>query len=321
MCSFGRVISIGPLFTAIILLSWGFSNNRPARASETLAVIEGEGITTETFAKEMERRSLSEPLEKEALLEEMIRFEVQAAAARKAGYAKDPEIHAALKKLMVAKLRKELLEPRLTGLSIPDREIEDYYREHQLEFGTPRRVRMALIEVRTPPKASGEKRAQLVERARAARAEALKLSPEVSSLGGVAARYSDDQASRYRGGEVGWVDFDAIPDRWGRELQEAVSALPNSPALTPVVETPNGFLIAKVMEAKERSLLPLDVVRERIRHKLLNDRKATIEKEFIEELKARVQIQAGTVALGSIEPPSKSREKAFPPRPPDVPGR
>lgn len=102
-------------------------------AADLLASVGDQPITAEAFQAEISRRPgrAASLQNKEALLEDMVRFELLCAAALTAGYDKDPEILASLKRRMANRYRADVLEPRFEKIRVSDKEIETYYRKHR----------------------------------------------------------------------------------------------------------------------------------------------------------------------------------------------
>lgn len=300
--------------------------NRPARSepppTEPLAFVGNKTITAAAFQVRMDRRPdrMTTREQKTALLEEMVRFELLYAAALKAGYDKDPEIVEGLKRLMAEKYREDALEGRFEKITISEKEIEKYYRKHQADFVTPKRARAAVIQVSVPANASRQKRAQFLKRARAARDEALNLSSAIRSFGPVAVKYSDHQPTRYRGGDTGWWQPDRADRRWPDGVTGAVFSLKDTGEVSPVITTPTGYYLVRLMETRESAPRPYAAVRDLVRHRLLTLKKAEVEREFYEELKDRVPVRVDRARLEAVEPlPGGSDEEAM--RPPALPGQ
>ena len=298
----------------------------PARsdpsATEPLAFVDNKPITVAAFEAQMARRpaQMTTPEQRTALLEEMVHFELLYAAALKAGYDKDPEILTNLKRLMANKYREDVLEPRFEEIAVSEQEIEKYYKKHQIDFTTPKMVRAAVIQISMSARASKQKKAQLQKRAGAARADALTLSPATSSFGPVAVKFSDHQPTRYRGGDAGWLQLDKGDRRWPDEVIEAVFSLKETGKVSPVIATPAGYYLVKLMETKESAPRPYAAVKERIRHQLLAQKKAEVEREFYEELKGKVPVRVDRARLEAIEAPGAGRDKEAK-QPPALPGQ
>lgn len=288
-----------------------------------LAVIGGSKINAEDFKAEMKRRGQNLPksfstfLQRNALLEEMVRSEMLYASALEAGYDRKPEIVEALKRIMISRFREDMLGPEFSKIKTDDAEIEAYYRQHPEKYMTPQMVRWALIQIAIPQKASDEKKAELLKKAQDARDEALKLDPSTLSFGAVAVQYSDDQATRYRGGDTGSFTAKEGSNRWDKGVIEALFALKTPGEISPVVTAPTGFYIVKLMEKKESAIKPLNEVKDIIRYQILTDKKNKAEQEFYEKLKAQVNVSVNSELLKTMEAPDTGVRL----EPPALPGR
>jgi PPIC-type PPIASE domain len=300
--------------------------NHPARSeapsSETLVYVDKATITVGEFEAELARRAphMNSKEQMEALLDEMVRFEMIYAAAIKSGYDKDPQILARFKRLMVNKYIEDVLEPRFSRLTVSDTEVKDRYKTHMADFVTSKRVRAAVIQIDVPAQVSKNKKAELLKRAKTARVEALKLDPATRSFGSVAVKYSDHQPTRYRGGDTGWLEAGKGDQRWPQVVNEAVFSLSKPGEVSPVITSPDGYYLVKLMETKESQPRPFVVVKERIRYELLTEKKAQVERGFYEELKAKVPVQVDRARLGAIETSKGDNDKEAK-QPPGLPGQ
>jgi parvulin-like peptidyl-prolyl isomerase len=241
---------------------------REASASGTVAVatIDGEPITVAEFVDEIARRShsapgaFSDPDKRLEVLDEMVRFEVLAAAARHAGYAHDPEILRAVERLIVTKFKQEQLDPLLDGLSVGDDEVARYYRAHLADYTIPERVRVAMVFVEIRDGATEQQRAALADRAAEALTAARAQERESRSFGVLAKEYSDDRVSRYLGGDVGWVSKGQTSYRWDDAVVEAMFALEHLGDVSPIVYAADGLYLLKLTAREETRPRPLKQV-------------------------------------------------------------
>jgi parvulin-like peptidyl-prolyl isomerase len=312
------LILIGFCFGAAVNPNAVHSESAPA---ELLASVGDQTITAEAFQAAMARspRKYTDPGQKGALLEKMVRFEVLYAAARKAGYDQDPKIIESFRRLMANKYRRDVLAPRLEKVQVTDKEIEKYYRAHQDEFTVAKKVRAAVIRISVPARVSDEKKAQLAQRAETARTEALELEPATRSFGPVAVRYSDHQPTRYRGGDTGWMAAGKNDSRWRIEVNQAILALTEPGKVSPVITTADGHYIVKLMETRESAPKQLTAVKEQIRHQLYNHKRARVEHEFYRELKTTVPVRVDQARLATIELPGGAGNNNK--MPPALPGQ
>ncbi len=291
------------------------------KAAEALAVVGGKEIPSSVLQEEMRRgpgRVTTEE-EKAALLEMIIRRELIHAAALKEGYAEDPEIMAGIRRLIINKYRSEHLEPRLAGIRVTDGEIEDYYQKNQADFAVPASVRTAVIRVSVPGKASDEKKAVLLKRMEEARAAALDLGPETRSFGSVAVKYSDDQTTRYRGGDTGWLRLGESAYRWDEAVVEAIFSLKDPGQVSSIVTTPVGYYVVKLMEAKDASFHHLATVSPSARRVIGGKKRAELEKQFYDELAGNIPVSIDEDLLRSIPLPKEGAPGAI--KPPPLPGQ
>ena len=315
-------ILAGSVLIVLYLTGLNHSARSEAPSSEPLAYVDENTITVGEFETEMAHRApqIKSQEQMKALLDEMVRFEMIYAIALKSGYDKDPQILARFKRLMVNKYIEDMLEPMFAKLTVSDAEAEDRYKTHEADFVTSKKVRAAVIQIDVPARASKNKKSELLKKAKAARVEALKLDPATRSFGPVAVKYSDHQPTRYRGGDTGWIEAGKGDQWWPPVVNEAILSLSKPGEVSPVIPASNGYYLVKLMEMRESQPRPFAVVKERIRYELLTEKKAQVEHEFYEELKAKVPVKVDRKRLGAIESPKGSFDKE-PKQPPGIPGQ
>lgn len=316
------------VFVALIVVVSGDKSKAqtqktPEKSKRIIATVDGESITVEAFQKETIRHGGHIPgrfdgiQQREALLEEMIRFEVLAAKASKAGYDKDPEIVASLKKMMVQKLWQDQWASKLKKVAITDDEIEQYYNKHLKDYTGPEMAKAAIIYLKFPPKATEKDIEGLKEKAETILKKAKKQNQTILSFDSLAKEYSDDRGSKYRGGEIGWVPKGAKIFKWDKSVIDAIFALEEPGDISPVITTNKGIYIVKLMEKKEGKVRSLAQVKHDIKKKLsLNNRKKAQE-AYYQSIKKGFEIKINKDLLKSIEfrkkkPISKGRPPAFP---------
>lgn len=265
---------------------------RPAAPEESavLAVVGGRPIT---FA-DLRRGAAPGVATREELrarLDALVLEESLAAVARAEGYEQREEVRRAVDRLLAARYRAERLEPRLQSVTVAEEEVAAWYAAHPAEFAVPRRVRGAVVLVAVPRKADARTRAAKRAKAEGALEAARRLPPATPGFGPVAAEVSDDRATRYAGGDTGWLEEAEAVDRWGAETARALFSLGAPGALAPLVETPEGFALVKLTEERPAAARPLDEVREAVRRRLLVERQGAVERAFA----AEVARQAGAV--------------------------
>lgn len=276
---------------------------------DVLAEVDGTAITVGDLLDEMKRRGgasgrFRTPEGRAALLEELVRAAMVDAAARREGYDRRPEIAREVRLLIMGRYLAENLEPVVSAQQVSDDEVQVYYAGRGPELALPRMVRGAVIRIEVPAKASEEKRAELRARAEAARAAALALPPSQLTFGSVAVAYSSDQATRYRGGDLGLMREDKADLRWDPAVLRALFALGKPGDISPVVVAPDGFYLLKLAEVREAKVPPLAEVRDQIGHRILQQKKRTAEEEFFAALRTRVKTSVNRPLLEQVTPPA-----------------
>jgi len=295
-------------------------------ASPTVATIGDESITAAELRAEMESRGGSIPgqyqtlEQKRALLDDVVHRRVLADRAYREGLEDDPVFRATIERMLVQRLESVHLEPALAALTVSEEEISAYYETRRTnEYVTPARVRVAWIFVEVSPRATEEKVEELRQRAEAARREALALPPDTRGFGALSQKYSDDPASRYIGGELGWAyESQKETYRYGPEVLEAALALTEPGEVSPVLRLPKGFAIVRLVLREEAAPTPLDKLRAGIRNVLMREKREAVRRAFYEESLGDREVRVDDAALAAVEPPGEPKEEGAP-KPPPLP--
>lgn len=274
-------------------------------------------IRAARFKAEAARRggARRQGLDRRALLEDMIDYETLLVKAFEAGLDKDPEVVRAYHNLLVGKLRQRELEPRIEAVSIADEAVAAYYQNHLDRFTRPARIRIALLFFETRPAMGEDKRESIRRRLSEARAAAESLPPDTRGFGALAVRYSEDQASRYKGGDIGWL-AQGRAYRWPTPVVTAGFSLREIGDVSDILETEDGFYLVKLLDRRPSVVKPLSAVEARIRHTLLLEKRRETEAAFMAEKRATTGIEIFSDALRSVPLPERGKADTVPPSPP-----
>src|SRR5206468_7068071 len=247
-----RVRRLFPALGVAGLIALAGCGRSPAPDPTVLAtvgdrVIRVEDVQREIAWRQNARRGVPEP---GALLEEMISQESLVQKARAAGLEKDPEFQRACRSLLVSKFKERELAPRLEALQVSAEELRAAYEKQKDRHTQPAKARLALVQIKIDPKLSEAQLAELRTRIGAARTESLALTNGGPGFGKVAAAYSEDQASRYKGGDEGWFDEGLTHYRWPVEVISAGFALKNCSDVSEVIRATNGFYLVKKLDTR-----------------------------------------------------------------------
>ena len=140
--------------------------------------------------------------QRQALLDEMIQQRAALAQARRDSTATRST---GRPRMLTTQYLRTHLDPELEKIEVTAAEVAAFYQAHREEFLTPARIRAAWIFLAVSAKADAAQVEKTRLRLVAARDEAAKLPPETRNFGEIAKRYSEDAATRYVGGELGWI--------------------------------------------------------------------------------------------------------------------
>src|SRR5208337_3545913 len=154
--------------------------------------------------------------------------------------------------------------------TIDDNSLKAYYDSHLGDF--------VVEEYQFQHVFVSGKREDAAERARAAMTELQK----ATSFGDVAREYSDEPAK----GDVGTVKKeDLIP-----ELREAMKILlPGN--YTPIVQTPYGYHILKLVDVKKGGTLPFEDVKDKIKQIIFQKESEKRYRAYVDKLKASSYVE------------------------------
>jgi parvulin-like peptidyl-prolyl isomerase len=276
-----------------------------------VALVNGQPITGEVWQRHTARRR---PDGARAALDDLIRQELLYQRAREAGYDHDPLLLASFRRMVAAKFEEEHLAQRSSAPATVQ-EAQAHYDVNLDSYRVPEKRRAAVVFVRAPRTASAEKKSELARRADAIREEALASQPADRDFGALAAKYSDDQATRYAGGDLGWLAKTETAPRFGQALNQTLFALTNSGHVSPVFEVPDGFCFIKLLDQQPASVRRFEEVRDAVVYQLTQQRQQQARREFDQQLRAGAEIQINDEAVAAATVTAKNTE----PKPPRMP--
>jgi parvulin-like peptidyl-prolyl isomerase len=285
---------------------------------EVLARVGERKITLAEFTRELTRRARIHPqlyaseAQHRKLLEEMIQFEVLLASAKAAGYERDPQIQSQVNQFIVTRFQEDQLQ-KPGAIAPTEQELRAFYAGHPERFSVPPTVRAAVIQFKSSPKASAEKRDELRTRARTIWTAAR--TAEGAEFGRLVQQHSDDQSTRYHRGETGWITFEQLSERWNEPVSNAVFALTETGQTAPLVETPDGFYIVRLLEKRARSMRPFEEVRDAIAYAVTQQNELERQAEFRSRLRQNLKIESYPERL----PLPNASARVVDPAPPTVP--
>lgn len=158
-------------------------------------------------------------------------------------------------------------------VQVTPQEVQDYYTNHIAEYTTPAKVRARHILIAGPSKADPMARPEQTA------SKVLEQAKSGADFAALAKQYSQDPATNQKGGELGLVEKQALPEGLG----DALWAMKPGEIKGPI-RTARGYHIVKLEEKQEAVERPLEEVSGAIMQ-ILRERKAK-DKAYDEANKA-----------------------------------
>jgi len=263
--------------------------------AKVIARIGDRVYTTDDFQRWMELNPedrqeavAADDQKKAGMLNQIITNMVIADVARKQEFDRKPDIMEKMKYVINGFLTLEYIERVVAAeVSLTEEEIKNYYEENIARFSTQEQVRARYIMI----KIDAEMDNSAKQDARKKAEEILTRVHNGGDFAALAKEYSEDQASRNRGGYMGWFGRGSMLP----EFEAAAFAL-HSGETSEIVETSRGYYLIKVEERREGEVKPLEDVREMIEGPLLVEKKRETIKNFVQQAmqdaRAEVYVEA-----------------------------
>lgn len=320
----GLVIVLMLAFLAAVF--WHRDSSAPPPDSAVVLARVGERtITVADLRAELQRAEHLKTLDPGQVLDRLIARELRLAKAREMHYDETAKYRRSCENLLIGMVNKRVLSPKLRAVVVSDEEVADYYREHAEEFSRPARRRFAMIHVSVNRQRADDRRIQEArQRIETARGKAVEQSDEIPAedgFGHLAVTYSEDQVTRYKGGDIGWYEVGGPPSSWGETIMRAGFALDEPGQVSEVVEADTGFAILRLTDRRKSVLTPLEQAAPGIRQRLLREKRRGIQRGFEEALRDQFAVQRVAAALEAVLDPLRDPLPKSPAaeRPPPAP--
>ncbi|MGI9242531.1 MAG: peptidylprolyl isomerase, partial [Verrucomicrobiales bacterium] len=258
-----------------------------------LAEINDEAITADDLQASLERQGRgTESLQAaEAALSLLVERRAMSQRAIAAGLDRDPVVLEQIESILISRLNEAQLHPRIAAIEISSEEVQAYYDTHRdSELAQPAQRRLAMLWFNTRGQAPLAARYRLrLEKARAELVENSDAYPIQSGFGPLAQKHSEHRASRFKGGDLGWLR-PATQGGLLAEVERAGTALENPGDLSEIMESKHGIFVVRLVESRAASIKSLESVAHQIRNKLRGQRQKEIEKQFRRETREGAEI-------------------------------
>lgn len=303
-----------------VLIGWmgvaGCGRKDPGTAVDAVAWVGGRPVLATTLDTEIRRRSAGGlPVDRDKVLAELIELEAAYGRAIASGFLERPEMQRAIRLLVAERLRQNHESEVAADTGMGEERARALYAASTNRFIRPEAWNVAWIQLEVPRKATEEKKAHVMERARALKQRAETEARGLTHFGVVAADASADQSTRYRGGELGWMTAAQMEARMDPAVVAAVKALGAAGLVSEPVAGADGVYLLKLMGRRAAQLRPFDEVRPQLDHELATRARQERDDRWSRWCREGVEVRVVTERLARVEVPKGSTNGPTPPRP------
>lgn len=286
--------------------------------SKILAHVGEEVITEADFAEEItlrlsRGRNLATPA---ILIQEMIERKAMLQQAKASSIMQDPEMIRDLDNRILSQWLNDTLKQEQDTLAITDEELQAKYEESKEVFTTPALTRIAvLVRKFSSPHPSDVEIAELEQALRTAvetfNADRMDATGKgrLPGFGKVAANTSEDTVSRYRGGDLGWLDLEAGSARCPQIIVDAIANLEEG-VVSPIIRTETGLYVAMKDGFRPTVTVSLSEISTSMKRRLLREKKQLAEHTFKQRVLEKVEISVDQDAVATLQIPQQPKPRS-----------
>jgi len=295
-----------------VVAAVGCGKKEPAiEAPAPLASVNGVAITEEDFSFEVQRRVESgRPLgDAQSILKELIERQVMLQKAESSGVLDEPQVKRELENRQMGQWLDRSLQVERDAVRVSDEELRDHYASSQNEYTRPEMVRLAILFRRVNTLDPDESTASIQEELEKGRAAYLAEPAEAThngriiGFGNIAVNYSEDTVSRYRGGDIGWVELGSAAYRHPNEVIDAGAALETG-AVSDVISTDEGLYVVMKIDQRAAQVTPFEEAVPGLRRRLIREKQEMVERTFMSNLMAEARVDINPEKAGKLTIPA-----------------
>lgn len=325
-CSNHHPLRVGSGVLVVVLALLGGMACRKAEESkpvpEWVLQVGTQKVSTVMFQTEWRQRQSQQdrPLPASEVLGGFVSDWQAYLAAGSMGLMEDPEVQQAIRRVVATKVRERLSDTLAKPGSeapIEPLEIEAVYKSQAERWQRPPAWNIAWLVASVSPKAEPSRRAAVKERLEGYRREILASGDPKATFAILCSNHSDDTATRYLRGELGWLSKEQILGRMGESLAGQALLLDPTNQLSSVLESPTRMVLLLHLGHRPAQMRPLDEVAPQIRSEIGKSRDAELKAALARELNRRVPLETNQAVLARLVAPEVPR--AIPKAPSPMP--
>lgn len=168
-----------------------------------------------------------------------------------------------------------------SSVVLQEEEVNTYYRAHPEQFRLPERIHLAQVLLSLPKNPEDHEIQNLEEQAKKIRDELLN----GADFGSIAKKYSNGSEAN-QGGDLGYFKKGELIE----EIDRTVFSLQVG-EISPVVRSPLGLHIFKLLEKKTTEIVPYEKVKDQVEERLLSERTDMAYRLWLRRLRDQAYVE------------------------------
>lgn len=233
---------------------------------------------------------------REAALADLVKRAQFSQAALDAGMAEDPIVRDELSRFLAARLRERELNPKLEKQQeISEERLKELYQNEITRFQAPEKRQVAVLWLN--PGIDPDKAERYAEKMQSAREFFLQSQDLIDhpekGFSVLSIDHSEHQASRYKGGVIGWLEAQGGIDKWTKAVAEIAFSVEPTGSTSEIIVRPEGVFLVRLMEIRPAITRPFEAVAPQL-GKLERERlRQEVEAAFERDIETRYPVKMG----------------------------
>ena len=292
-----------------------------AETSPVVAEVGGHKITHADFEAEAARRlAAGHPAASaKELLAEMVERQAMLAKAESSGIATSEAFRRDTEGRLLSQWVASTLAKSRDGVKVTDEELKKAYEESKDTALTSAALTRLAILYRKAAGRIGDDAAQALEKSLAEGVAAFEKDRAASTnngrlpgFGKLAADYSEDTVTRYRGGDLGWLNLEqGEHPRVPKEVLAAGAALAQGAVSAPLRAGDGVYVVMKIGERTAKQLTFQEAM-PTLRRRLLREKQRAVEARFKDEVLGSAAVRVAEGEAGKLTLPKADSRPAGP---------
>jgi hypothetical protein len=247
------------------------------------------------------RASFQNPAQRRNMLDKMVDTELLAREGAALGLGTDPDVVRAVKTALAQKTLQKQMAQRASPPS--DADIEAYYNQHSAEFH--RAEILHAFGIFMASEKDGKDAAKHKKAAEAVLKAVAALQPtDYPGFQALADKSNEDARTKPTRGDMGNKPADEYRTTYGAEVADALAKLKGQGELSPLVETPTGFYVLKLVMRTPEMNIQLKDAEAQIKSRLTYEHQQGQQLAYLKELHDKFHYTVNEAELGQVVPPA-----------------